>query len=158
MKLGFFRNAFLESLVVEGAGSRVPRRRSALDPGSVSGELSWLSLGVFKEARLQSLSSLAFRPGSGKENLKVRGMMMVDSDAELLTGVRVQWCMQDDGGGPDMRLYMAGVIRRYTFWRTHEGIWVGQEALDMEILFFLSSGVIKQDVQVPQRLSITSRS
>ena len=39
MKLGFFRNAFLDALV-EGAGSRVPKTRSALDPGSVNGELS----------------------------------------------------------------------------------------------------------------------
>lgn len=40
MKLGFFRSAFLDALLVEGAGSRVPRTRSALDPGSVNGELS----------------------------------------------------------------------------------------------------------------------
>lgn len=77
MKLGFFRNTLLETLLdLSGLGARciVPSIRSALEPGSEKGESSWLSLGVVAAPGLEFLSSLAFRLGNGNENLKVRGM------------------------------------------------------------------------------------
>ena len=84
MKLGFFRMAFLDALLDRsgGVGCMVPRMRSALDPGSENGEWSWPWLGALAASGLKFFSSLAFLPGKGKENLKVRGISTVNQDVD----------------------------------------------------------------------------